>query len=93
MNRANIVCGGGFLPRTNKTTDNKADTGVDLCVIDPEDAALASCMDIAIGQSRGKYYESFSTDLTEFEAFTNALVQILVSWTEEQKALDKKKIH
>lgn len=48
-------------------------------------------MDIAIGMSRGKYYESFATDLTELESFTTALVNILNSGTIEHKELDKKK--
>lgn len=91
MDRANIITWAGYLPRTNKDTDNKTETSINLGTLDPEDAALASCMDVAAGKSRGKYYESFATDLTELESFTTWLVNILVSWTEEQKALDKKK--
>lgn len=91
MARANIIAWAWYLPRTNKDTDNKTDTAITLGALDPEDAVLASCMDVAVGKSRGKYYESFATDLTELESFTTWLVNILVSWTEEQKALDKKK--
>lgn len=90
-NRANILWGEGFQLWTNTNTENIDLTTKSLSVIDPEDSVLAGCMDIAMGMSRGKYYESFATDLTELESFTTALVNILNSGTIEHKELDKKK--
>ena len=91
MRRANILWGAWYQLWTNTNTENIDNTEKSLSVINPEDAVVATCMDIAWARSRGKYYESFSTDLTELEWFTAALVDMLASATEEHKALDKKK--
>lgn len=60
--------------------------------MNPEDASLRGCMEIALGKARSGYYEGFSTDLTELDVFTRSLSDILGKSILEHAALDKKPI-
>ena len=60
--------------------------------MNPEDAAMRNCMDIALGKARANYYAGFSTDLTELDMFTASLTNILEKAVYEHVPLDKKKI-
>jgi hypothetical protein len=60
--------------------------------MNPEDASLRGCMDIALGKARANYYQGFSTDLTELDVFTSSLADLLQKSILEHAALDKKPI-
>lgn len=93
MRRANILGWAWYQKDILTDADTLSDKVKSLSVLDPEDTILAtSCMSIGLWQARMEYYQSFSTDLTELEAFTSSLVSLISAGTDEHKALDKKKI-
>jgi len=91
--RANILWWVWYQKDVITNSDNIWSREKYVSIIDPADSYLQDCMDIALGQSRKKYYQSFSQDLTELERFSAALVDIVSRGIEEHKALDKKKVH
>lgn len=92
IHRANITGGVGYQLKITTDTTNVTKTEKDLSVTNPEDYAMRSCMDIALGKARADYYAGFSTDLTELHVFTESLANILSKGIQEHTALDKKKI-
>jgi hypothetical protein len=93
MKRANITGGAGYQWGIEfKNTENKQSSEMNLWVMNPEDASLRGCMEIALGKARSGYYAGFSTDLTELDVFTRSLTDILKKSILEHAALDKKPI-
>jgi hypothetical protein len=51
--------------------------------------SLAGCYALRMGQGQATAYKSLSTDLNEIQAFTSAMMDIIMSIIESDKPIDK----
>lgn len=87
LSLANWFGWAGYAYLTHQTT---ADIGTRVVPVTPSEMdSLAGCYALRMGQGQATAYKSLSTDLNEIQAFTSAMMDIIMSIIESDKSIDK----
>lgn len=86
--RANILWGVGYDTSAPQTSESIKGKIKNISTISPDDQDLTDCMPVARSQNPMKYNQSISSDLTELEVFSFALLDMLDNALMEHRKLD-----
>lgn len=91
--RANTLLWGGYLPTQTPTTENMGNRSTALGPQESTELArYAGCAESLVSGGRTVYYDSFSTDLTELQAFTNDMMKSIDEMMSLGKILNNKPV-